>query len=57
MPMSASPQASHSKGNHMPPYNDYTWAEIQSQPQAWGATLAYLEGQAPTVRAWLNANR
>lgn len=26
----------------MPPYNDHTWHEIQSQPDAWAATLALL---------------
>ena len=37
----------------MPPYNDYTWTEIQSQPQAWDATLEYLESQATALRAFL----
>jgi glucosamine--fructose-6-phosphate aminotransferase (isomerizing) len=37
----------------MPPFDDYTWSEIQSQPQAWAATLELLGNQAPTMRAFL----
>lgn len=36
----------------MPPYNDYTWNEIQSQPQAWAATLDLLNNQTAAVRAF-----
>ena len=37
----------------MPPFDDYTWSEIQSQPDAWTATLDYLHGQADRLRAFL----
>jgi len=36
----------------MPPFDDYTWSEIQSQPQAWAATLDLLHGRAAAVRAF-----
>lgn len=37
----------------MPPFDDYTWSEIQSQPQAWAATLELLGRQNSTIRAFL----
>jgi len=36
----------------MPPFDDYTWNEIQSQPQAWAATLEVLHNQAAAVRGF-----
>jgi glutamine---fructose-6-phosphate transaminase (isomerizing) len=33
----------------MPAYDDYTWSEIQSQPQAWAAALELLHGQSAAI--------
>ncbi len=40
----------------MPPYNDFTWSETQSQPEAWAATLDTIAAQAGELRAFLGAN-
>ncbi len=40
----------------MPPFNDYTWNEIQSQPAAWDATLAHMLAQADTLAAFLRTS-
>ncbi|MBK9941923.1 MAG: SIS domain-containing protein [Kouleothrix sp.] len=40
----------------MPPFNDYTWHEIQSQPDAWAATLALLQARGDELRMFLRAN-
>jgi len=36
----------------MPPFDDYTWSEIQSQPQAWADTLELLHAQSAAIRAF-----
>jgi glucosamine--fructose-6-phosphate aminotransferase (isomerizing) len=35
----------------MPPYADFTWNEILSQPQAWEQTLTVMRGVDPELRA------
>ncbi|MDZ4719232.1 MAG: SIS domain-containing protein [Roseiflexaceae bacterium] len=41
----------------MPAYDDYTWHEIQSQPEAWAATLVALQAEAVRIQAFFEAAR
>lgn len=40
----------------MPPFHDYTWTEIQSQPTAWANTLALMETQADALGMFIRTN-
>lgn len=41
----------------MPPFDDFTWSEIQSQPDAWRQTLAVLNNKRDALAAFLRDSR
>jgi glucosamine--fructose-6-phosphate aminotransferase (isomerizing) len=41
----------------MPAYDDFTWHEIQSQPEAWAATLELLQAEAARMLAFVRATQ